>query len=119
MTINSDATGAVAVTRTGNGNTYVNVHGSEAIAYTVHGDGDVTYSNQLGHGSSRKLSQGEVLNAEITGTNARGVAPTINGGGSIQVENNGAFVTATENGQGRIAITNNGAVLPHRLAPVS
>jgi hypothetical protein len=47
MTIKSDATGSVSVTRIGNGNTIVAAHGSTPIAYTIHGDDDVAYPNQL------------------------------------------------------------------------
>jgi hypothetical protein len=111
MIINSDATGAVAVTRTGNGNTYVTAHGSSAIAYVVNGDGDVTYPNQLNSDSAHHAGVGLLTNPniQISGSNPSTVTPSLNGGGSIQVENNGAFVTATENGAGRIDITNNGA----------
>jgi hypothetical protein len=43
MSIFSDCTAAVTVSKTGSGFTVVNVTGTSAIAYTIDGDGDYTY----------------------------------------------------------------------------
>jgi fibronectin-binding autotransporter adhesin len=47
----------------------------------------------------------------VSGTNAADVAPTVTGGGFINVQNNGGHVTVTETGTGTINIVNNGGVL--------
>jgi len=47
----------------------------------------------------------------VTGTNAADVTPTVTGGGSINVVNNGGHVAATVTGTGAINITNNGAAV--------
>jgi hypothetical protein len=47
----------------------------------------------------------------VTGTHAADVAPTVTGGGSINVVNNGGHVAATVTGTGAINITNNGAAV--------
>jgi hypothetical protein len=48
---------------------------------------------------------------QLSGTNQGIITPTVTGGGSMKIENNGAAVTATQTGTGRIVITNNGAAV--------
>jgi hypothetical protein len=47
----------------------------------------------------------------VSGTRAYDVTPTVTGGGSINVVNNGGHVAATVTGAGAINITNNGAAV--------
>jgi hypothetical protein len=47
----------------------------------------------------------------VTGSHAADVTPTITGGGTINVQNNGGHVAATVTGAGAINITNNGAAV--------
>ena len=47
----------------------------------------------------------------VSGANSGDVAPVLSGGGSINVENNGAHVAATQTGTGSITIVNNGQVM--------
>jgi hypothetical protein len=66
MTVDIDATGAVTVTRNGNGNVFV----------------ATTPANNL----RASLEQ----NVVVTCLHSKDVSPTVNGGGSINVVNNGA-----------------------------
>ena len=106
MTIGSNATAAVTVTMTGNGNVTVNATGSTPIA--------LVYTDNLDHVypvagvAIAGLGSGVNPNIIVSGSNAGAVIPTITGGGFINVTNNGAgVVTATETGTGTVTVVNN------------
>ncbi len=101
MTITSDSTAAVTVTRTGNGDTTVAAHGTSAITYTVNGDGAATYPNQLKARTQQSTTATSNPNVHVSGAKAGDVAPTINGSGSLYIVNNGGYVTATRTAPAR------------------
>jgi hypothetical protein len=122
MTINSNATANVAVTNSsGKGNITVSATGSSAIAcsysdgldHNVLMDG-VTNTNCMTNVAAPAAGLGTSLgastnpNINVTGTNAGNVTSVVNGGGFINVTNNGAHVAATQTGSGTINVVNNG-----------
>jgi hypothetical protein len=79
----------------------VSVRGDSAIAYTIHGDGDVTYPNKLASRRQKAQEWNNEQNINAFGTYTGNVSPVLNG----------AHVAATHTSSSRIAIDNNGLVL--------
>jgi hypothetical protein len=122
MNITNADTGAVAVTRTGNGNTTVVIPPSSTpLALTFNGDGNVWYPAQatapvgggapsIGANLGSDLGAAESnTNITVSGSDAGDVAPALTGGGSINVVNNGTgHIAATQTGTGAINIVSAG-----------
>ncbi len=99
MIVNSDATGAVAVTRVGIGNTFVTATGSAPIVCTIRGDGNATYPT---HNLRASLEEQNVI---VTGLHSKDMSPTVNGG------NGNTFVTATGSTPIACTVTGEGDVV--------